>query len=61
MVEIKEEDYKKVKKYLEAYVELLKFDIEKLHDEDIDIKEKMEKATNLIEKKVYAQELIEKI
>ena len=61
MVEIKEEDYKKVKEYLGSYVELLKFDIEKLHDEDIDIKEKMKKADKLIQKKFYAQELIEKI
>ena len=61
MVEIKEEDYKKVKKYLEAYVELLEVDIEKLHDEDLGLKEKMEKAFLMISDKVYAQELLERI
>lgn len=61
MVEIKEEDYKKVKKYLEAYVELLEIDIEKLHDENLGLKEKMEKAGLMITDKVYAQELLERI
>lgn len=61
MVEIKEEDYKKVKKYLEAYVELLEVDIEKLHDENLGLKEKVEKAGLMITDKVYAQELLERI
>lgn len=61
MVEIKEEDLEKVKKYLEAYVELLKVDIEKLHEEDIDFKERIEKADEMITDKVYAQELLERI
>lgn len=50
-----------IKKYLEAYVELLEVDIEKLHDENLGLKEKVEKAGLMITDKVYAQELLERI